>query len=146
MQPIPATNIPTEDEQRSNEVNIVAPPTENGVLNAEENGINVATLAQAPEPQQNQVRNELEQFVSCYFVHLVRGKIIYGHITMQVEPQSQITTDKEYVPPILKERPNNISKSLFNNDKSAKTAVRAKYITSQQLQLSGAQTRSSKKR
>ena len=79
-------------------------------------------------------------------MHLVRGKIIYGHITMQVEPQSQITTDKENVPPILKERPNNISKSLFNNDKSAKTVARAKYITFQQLQLSGAQTRSSKKR
>ena len=65
---------------------------------------------------------------------------------MQIEQQSQITTEKENVPPILRKRPNNISKSLFNNDKSAKTAVRAKYITSQQLQLSGAQTRSSKKR
>ena len=35
-------NITVEDEHRSTEVNIVAPPTENGVLNAEENGINVA--------------------------------------------------------------------------------------------------------
>ena len=44
---------------------------------------------------------------------------------MQIEQQSQITTEKENVPPrILKEIPtNNISKSLFNNNKSAKAAA-----------------------
>ena len=55
---------------------------------------------------------------------------------MQIEQQSQITTEKENVPPrILKEIPtNNISKSLFNDDKRAKgTASSKKYISQQQL-------------
>ena len=42
MQAIPASNNTAADEHRSPEVNIPAAPTENGVLNAEENGINVA--------------------------------------------------------------------------------------------------------
>ena len=65
------------DEHKSTEVNIPAAPTENGGRNAEENTSNVETPAQPPERHLNQVRDELEQFVSPCFVHSDRGKIIY---------------------------------------------------------------------
>jgi len=66
---------------------------------------------------------------------------------MQIEQQSQITREKENFPPhILKEIPtNNIFKSLFNDDKSAKAAAGKKYITPKQL-LTAGKTRSSRKR
>ena len=72
------------------------------------------TLVQPLERHLELLRDELDQFISPCFVHSIRGKIIYCHITMQIEQQSQITTEKENVPPrILKEIPtNNISKSL----------------------------------
>ena len=122
------------DEHRSTGVNIPAAPTENGGRNAEENTTNVETPVQLPERHLNQVRDELEQFVSPCFVHSDRDKIIYCHITMQIGQQSQTTTEKENVPPRnLKEIPN-ISKSLFNNDKRAKGAPSSKkYISQQQL-------------
>ena len=147
MYAIPGVNNMAADEHRSTEVNIGAAPTENGVSNTEENTSNVATLVQPPERHLNLVRDELEQFISPCFVHSVRGKIIYCHITMQIEQQSQITREKENFPPhILKEIPtNNIFKSLFNDDKSAKAAAGKKYITPQQL-LTAGKTRSSRKR
>ena len=115
-------------------VNIPAAPTENGGRNAEENTSNVETPAQLPERHLNQVRDELEQFVSPCFVHSDRGKINYCHITMQIGQQSQTTTEKEFVPPRnLKDIPN-ISKSLFNDDKTVKGAASSKkYISQQQL-------------
>ena len=114
MQAIPRTNDTAADEHRSTEVNIGAAPTENIVSNAEENTSNVETLVQPLERHLELLRDELDQFISPCFVHSIRGKIIYCHITMQIEQQSQITTEKENVPPrILKEIPtNNISKSL----------------------------------
>ena len=123
------------DEHRSAEVNIPAAPTENGGRNAEENTSNVETPAQLPERHLNQVRDEVEQFVSPCFVHSDRGKINYCHITMQIGQQSQTTTEKENVPPRSLKETSNISKSLFNNDKSAKAAAASNktYITQQQL-------------
>ena len=92
------------------------------------------TPARLPECHLNQVRDELEQFVSPCFVHSDRGKINYCHITMQIGQQSQTKTEKENVPPRnLKDIPN-ISKSLFNDDKRAKGAASSKkYISQQQL-------------
>ena len=147
MQAIPRMDNTAADEHRSTEVNIGAAPTENGVRNAKENTSNVETSIQPPEHHLNLVRDELEQFISPCFVHLVRGKIIYCHITMQIEQQRQITREKENFPPhILKEIPtNNIFKSLFNDDKSAKAAAGKKYITPKQL-LTAGKTRSSRKR
>ena len=133
------------DEHRSTGVNIPAAPTENGGRNAEENTSNVETLAQLPERHLNQVRDEVEQFVSPCFVHSDRGKINYYHITMQIGQQSQTTTEKENVPPRSLKETSNISKSLFNNDKSAKAAAASNktYIPPQQLL---AKRRSSRKR
>ena len=127
-------NNTTVDEHRSTEVTIPAAPTENGGRNAGENTSNVETPAQLPERHLNQVRDEVEQFVSPCFVHSDRGKINYCHITMQIGQQSQTKTEKENVPPRnLKDIPN-ISKSLFNDDKRAKgTASSKKYISQQQL-------------
>jgi len=53
---------------------------------------------------------------------------------MQIGQQSQTTTEKEFVPPRnLKDIPN-ISKSLFNDDKTVKGAASSKkYISQQQL-------------
>ena len=127
MQTILATNDTTADEHRSTEVTIPAAPTENGGRNAEENTSNVETPAQLPERYLNQVRDEVEQFVSPCFVHSDRGKINYCHITMQIGQQSQTTTEKENVPARSLKDTSNISKNLFNNDKSAKaTAARNK--------------------
>ena len=42
---------------------------------------------------------------------------------MQIGQQSEITTEKENVPPHSLKETSNISKSLFNNDKSAKAAA-----------------------
>ena len=138
------TNDTAADEHGSTEVTIPAAPTENGGRNAEENTSNVETPAQPPERHLNQVRDELEQFVSPCFVHLDRGKINYCHITMQIGQQSQTTTEKENVPPRSLKETSNISKSLFNNDKSAKAAAASnkKYISQQQLV---AKTRSGRK-
>ena len=127
MQAILASNDTVADEHRSTEVNILAARTENGGRNAEENTSNVETPAQPLERHLNQVRDELEQFISPCFVHSDRGKINYCHITMQIGQQSQTTTEKENVPPRSLKETSNISKSLFNNDKSAKaTAARNK--------------------
>jgi len=54
---------------------------------------------------------------------------------MQIGQQSQTTTEKENVPPRSLKETSNISKSLFNNDKSAKAAAASNktYITQQQL-------------
>ena len=54
---------------------------------------------------------------------------------MQIGQQSQTTTEKENVPPRSLKETSNISKSLFNNDKSAKAAAASNktYITPQQL-------------
>ena len=127
-------NNTTVDEHRSTEVTIPAAPTENGGRNAKENTSNVETPAELPERHLNQVCDELEQFVSPCFVHSDRGKINYCHITMQIGQQSQTTTEKEFVPPRnLKDIPN-ISKSLFNDDKTVKGATSSKkYISQQQL-------------
>ena len=135
MQAIPASNNKVVDEHRSTEVNIPAAPTENGGRNTEENTSNVETPAQLPERHLNQVRDELELFISPCFVHSDRGKINYCHITMQNGKQSQTTTEKENVPPRRLKETSNISKSLFNNDKSAKAAAASNktYITPQQL-------------
>ena len=135
MQTILATNDTTADEHRSTEVTIPAAPTENGGRNAEENTSNVETPVELPERHLNQVRDEVEQFVSPCFVHSDRGKINYCHITMQIGQQSQTTTEKENVPPRSLKETSNISKSLFNNDKSAKAAAACNktYITPQQL-------------
>ena len=120
-------NNTAADEHRSTEVNIGAAPTENGVRNAEENTSNVETSTQPPEHHLNLVRDELEQFISPCFVHSHRGKINYCHITMQIGKQSQTTTEKENVPARSLKETSNISKNLFNNDKSAKaTAARNK--------------------
>jgi len=64
---------------------------------------------------------------------------------MQIGQQSEITTEKENVPPHSLKETFNISKSLFNNDKSAKAAAASNktYITPQQLL---AKRRSSRKR
>ena len=95
----PASNNTAADEHRSAEVNIPAATNENGGRNAEENTSNVETPAQPPERHLNQVRDELELFVSPCFVHSDRGKINYCHITIQIGQQSQTTTEKENVPP-----------------------------------------------
>jgi len=66
-------------------------------------------------------------------VHSVIGKIIYSSIiTMQIGQESQTTTEKQNVPlRNLKDIPN-ISKSLFNVDKSVKAAATStKYIAPQ---------------
>jgi len=54
---------------------------------------------------------------------------------MQIGQQSQTTIEKENVPPRRLKETSNISKSLFNNDKSAKAAAanNKTYITPQQL-------------
>ena len=64
---------------------------------------------------------------------------------MQIGQQSQTTIEKENVPPHSLKETSNISKSLFNNDKSAKAtaASNKKYISQQQLV---AKTKSGRKR
>jgi len=63
---------------------------------------------------------------------------------MQIGQQSQTTTEKEFVPPRnLKDIPN-ISKSLFNDDKTVKGAASSKKYISQKELI--AKTRSGRKR